>query len=215
MPSRKKIAARLRDAIGGDTSVRLSRVSRPTQSVNGFVVAVGKKWALLQRTMDGGFFDGHVAIRLDEVRSVRRDSTFESTFAKTRPEWPPAAPRPDEHVNLDTTSGMLASLLHAGELFGIERNKKYDATWIGVPNMLTRHWLYIWEVHPDARWYEQPLGYRLRSVTLVTMNDHYQRGLAAIVGPTAADASPKTWAANHRPPNQRKSDSPAGDEAAH
>ncbi|NNC14070.1 hypothetical protein HII28_19605 [Planctomonas sp. JC2975] len=198
MPNQKKIVARLRDAIGDDALVRLGRVSRPEQSVQGFVVAVGAKWALLQRTMDGGFFDGHLAIRLDEVNSIRVDSSFESTFARTQPEWPPASKHPGEHVDLDTTFGMLTSLLRAGELFGIERNKKYDATWIGVPNELTRRWLYIWEVRPDASWHEHPQGYRLGSLTMVTMNDHYQRGLAAVAGPAPAGASPSTWAAADR-----------------
>ena len=203
MPNQKTIVARLRDAIGIDAPVRLGRVSRPEQSVEGFVVAVGAKWALLQRTMDGGFFDGHLAIRLDEVNSIRADSSFESTFARTQPEWPPAPKHPSEHVDLDSTFGMLTSLLRPGELFGIERNKKYDACWIGVPNELTRRWLYIWEVRPDASWHDRPQAYRLRSLTMVTMNDHYQRALAAVAGPAPGDASPPTWAAAGRLPKSR------------
>ena len=185
--SQKKIRSRLHDAIGGEKLLRLRRVSRPSQFIEGFIVAVGREWALLQRTMDGGFFDGHVAIRVDEIAAVREDLSFESTFARTQPEWPPAPPHHDIHIDLDTTSGMLATFLRSGELFGIERNKKYDATWIGVPNELRRHWLYMWEVRPDASWHEEPLGYRIRSITMVTLDNHYQRALAAIAGPAPAD----------------------------
>ena len=194
MPSRKMIRSRLRKAVGGDRLVRLNRRSRPSEFVEGFVVAVGRRWALLHRTMDGGHFDGHTAIRLDEIDSVQTDTSFESVFARTQPEWPPAPPHPGEHLDLDTTSGMLTSLIRAGDLFAIERNKKFNAMWIGVPNELTRRWLYIWEVRADASWHEQPLGYRLRSIVFVTMNDHYQRGLAAIAGPAPEGASPADWA---------------------
>jgi hypothetical protein len=94
---------------------------------------------------------------------------------------------------------MLMSILRADELFGIERDKKYDAKWIGVPNELTRHWLYMWEVRPDATWHEQPRGYRLRDITLVTINDHYQRGLNAIAGPAPADPSAPTRFSDNGP----------------
>ncbi|WP_341994641.1 hypothetical protein [Microbacterium sp. LWH7-1.2] len=193
MASMKKIRAALHDAIGSEKLVRLDRASRPSQVIDGFVVAVGRGWALLQRTMDGGFFDGHLAIRLDEIRGVREDSSFESTFARSRPEWPPAPPVPDTELDLDSTTRMLTSLLRAGELFGIERNRKYDAKWIGVPNELTRHWLYMWEVRPDASWHEKPLGYRIRTITMVTINDHYQRALAVVAGQPPADPSDPAW----------------------
>jgi hypothetical protein len=197
VPRPEKIRTRLRNTVGSDTSVRLGRVSRPDQIIKGFVVAVGAKWALLEQIMDGGFFDGHVAIRLNEIANVRADTSFEPVFARTQPEWPPAPPH-NAPVDLNTTRGMLASLLRQGQLLGIERDKKYDGTWIGVPNELTRHWLYLWEVRPDATWHEQPLGYRLRTITMVTVNNHHQRGLAAIAGSAPADASPPNWAEPER-----------------
>lgn len=161
------------------------------------MIAVGKEWALLSRTMEGGFFDGHVAIRLSEIAGIRADGSFQSAFARTQPEWPPTPPH-GKPIDLDSTRGMLSSMLRAGELFGIERDKKYDATWIGVPHELTQPWLYMWEVSPDASWDEQPLGYRLRTITMVTINDHYQRGLTAIAGPAPAHASPSDWAQSDR-----------------
>jgi hypothetical protein len=191
--SPKKVSARLRRAVDDESLLRIALASRPGQMVDGFVVAVGNKWALLQRTMSGGFFDGHVAIRLREIAAIRNSSSFESSFARTQPEWPPAAPARPTTLDLDTTSGMLTSLLLPGELFGIERNKKYDATWIGVPDELTRHWLYMWEVRPDATWHERPFGYRLRTITMVTINDHYQRGLAVVADEPPIDHSAPPW----------------------
>ncbi|MDN3496941.1 hypothetical protein QL996_13445 [Planococcus sp. APC 4015] len=199
MPSAKKIRKKVTRAVGSERLMRLRRASRENQTIDGFAVAVGAEWALLHRTMDGGFFDGHVAIRLDDIASVDRVSSFETSFARTQPEWPPAAPARAAELDLDTTSGMLASLLHPGELFGIERNKKYDAIWIGVPDELTRRWLYMWEVSPDASWHAQPSGYRLRTITMVRTNDHYQRGLTAIAGAPPVDPSSPPWGSFREP----------------
>lgn len=75
---------------------------------------------------------------------------------------------------------MLVSFLAPGVLFSIERNKKYDAAWIGVPAELTRRHLYLWEVRPDATWHDAPLGYPPKSITIVRTGDHYLQGLASI-----------------------------------
>ncbi|WP_404442895.1 hypothetical protein LG315_08490 [Microbacterium marinum] len=183
---KKTVRRKLREAIGGSDLVRIDRVSRPSQTVEGFVVSVGKRWVLIQQTMDGGFFDGHVAIRISEVRRVREDSSFESAFARTRPEWPPTQPRSGRNVELDTTAGLFASLASRGQLFGIERNKKYDATWIGVLDEVAPPWLYMREVRPDATWHEEPRGYRLRTITLALVGTHYLQGLTSIAEPAPA-----------------------------
>ncbi len=180
---KKTIRRKLREAIGGSDLVVIDRVSRPSQTVKGFIVSVGRRWVLVHQTMDGGFFDGHVAIRISEVHRVRGDVTFESAFARTQPEWPPAQPRSDRDVELGTTAGLLASLASPGQLFGVERNKKYDAMWIGVLEGVIRPWLYMREVRPDATWHDEPLGYRLRTITLVLVGTHYLRGLTSIAEP--------------------------------
>lgn len=180
---KKNIRRKLREAVGGSNLVRIDRVSRPSQTVEGFIVSVGKRWVLIQQTMDGGFFDGHVAIRIDEIQRVREDSSFESAFAHTQPEWPPAQPHGSRDLDLDTTPGLLASLTSSGQLFGIERSKKYDATWIGVLDEVSPPWLYMLEVRPDATWHDVPYGYRLRTITLVFVGTHYLRGLSAVAEP--------------------------------
>ncbi|MHA7239115.1 hypothetical protein [Arthrobacter sp. TMS1-12-1] len=183
MPTIEKTRSRLLTAQQEQFMVRLGRRSRPGQRVDGFVVAVGRKWVLLAQTMDGGFFDGYAAVRLREISRVRPDRSFEQQFAKTRPEWPPGVPSGRPIPDLDTTSGMLKSFLAPGVLFSIERDKKYDAVWIGVPNELTRRYLYLWEVRPDATWHDAPQGYARRSITVARIGDHYLEGLAAIAGP--------------------------------
>lgn len=193
MPSPRKLRAALNRAKDDQSLLQLDRVTRPVETINGFVLAVGTKWALLQCTMDGGFFDGHIAIRLDEISGIRNDAGFQSAFARTRPEWPPSAPREAAVPDLDSTFGMLATVLRPDELAGIERNNRRGAKWIGVPDELTKHWMYMWEVRPDATWHDRPTGYRLGSIVMVTINDHYQRALAATAGPHPLDPSSPPW----------------------
>lgn len=194
MPSPKNLREALLTTIGSGEIVRLARVSRPGQHVDGFVVAVGRRWVLIARVMDGGFFDGHVAVRLREIGKVRPDRSFQSTFARTQPEWPPAPPAGIDALDLDTTAGVLTSLLKPGVIFGIEQDRKYDAIWIGVPHQLTKRWLYMWEARPNASWHDEPRGYRLKRITLVVLGDHYQTGLSAIADPPPEGASDESWA---------------------
>lgn len=149
---------------------------------------------LLAAIMEGGYFNGYAAIRLSDVKSLRLDGSFQAGFAKTQPEWPPSPPSTGEALDLDSTRGMLRSLLHENRLVGIERDLSVDAIWIGVPNQLSKRWLYLWEVDSKGVWHEEPLGYKIRTITTVIFNDHYQSALALMAGdpppPASADWSP-------------------------
>ena len=161
--------------------MKVTRTSQPSFSLDGFVVALGTKWVVLQRMMDGGFFDGHVAVRLSDIKKVVTDTSFEAGFASTQDEWPPALPETVETLDLNSTAGMLIGLLRPDRLVGIERKKPSDAIWIGVPYAVERATLFLWEAKPDATWHDQPYGYAFSSITTVVLNDHYQRGLTAML----------------------------------
>lgn len=178
-----KVRRKLLEARDEQSYVQLDLVSRKGQHVDGFVVAVGQKWVLVQRTMDGGFFDGYVVLRLREIRRVRLSTSFQGVFARSQPEWPPAAPPGMASMDLDRTRGVLEAMSARGGMFGIERDLKRDATWIGVFDEVVKQYLYLWEVGPDATWADEPLGYKIRSITMIVFEDHYQRGLASVAGP--------------------------------
>jgi len=181
-----KVRRRLQDAQESVVMVRVCRHSDP-EMVSGFVVDIGRKWVLLVRTMDGGFTDGHIAIRLSDIRKVSKDTSFEGRFARTLPDWPPRAPH-EEPIDLDRTRGLLRSFGTPGALVGIESTHRTSSTWIGIPNDIVGRWFYLWEVRPDASWHEQPLGYRLRKIVMVYSGSHYLRGLAAVAGEPPAGA---------------------------
>lgn len=163
----------------------------PTASRASFV-GLGEKWGLIARTLDGGYFDGYSAFRLKDVGRVHRDTTFQSRFARTQPEWPPTPPP----VDLDSTVGVLRSLATFAPLVGIEKANERDALWIGVPVKVGPKWTWLHEVRPDATWQHKPLGYKTRQITNVQVGDHYMTALAAMAGERPSPGS------DHAPRNR-------------
>jgi len=179
--SRARKADRLRRAAESQALVRIKRSPRNADRVDGIVVAVGSKWALIAHTGDGGFFEGLVAIRVKDVVKVKKDSSFEERFAQTQPEWPPKAPA---DLDLDTTPGLLRGMSAISPLLAIEQEGRFHSqmAWIGVVDEVTKRWLWLHEVRPNATWRKRPLGYKLRRITKVFISDRYLTALAAIAG---------------------------------
>ncbi|MDY0912292.1 hypothetical protein [Rathayibacter festucae] len=198
MSSTKKIRALLTTAQRERTHITVRFAFGNRGSIDGFVVGLGRKWALLAETMTGGSFDGYAAVRLTEIERARPNRSWEARFSRTRPEWPPCPPADRPAIDLDTTSGLLATFLDPDTLVAIERRKKYSAMWVGVPYALTRNWLSLWEVDAQAVWHERPLGYRPRTIALVRSGDHYLRGLSAVAGDRPPQDLPYDWAARSK-----------------
>ena len=138
--SRVATAGRLRRAAESQALVRIKRSPRNADRVDGIVVAVGSKWALIADTGDGGFFEGLVAVRVKDVVKVEKDSSFEERFARTRPERPPTAPA---DLDLDTTAGLLRGMSAISPLLAIEQERRFHSRmmWIGVVDEVTKRWL--------------------------------------------------------------------------
>ncbi|MDK8173504.1 hypothetical protein QP735_13310 [Curtobacterium citreum] len=177
----KKIRRRLDEAVGADHVVRVVRRTERGSRYSGFVLRVGAKWVLMAPLADGGAFDGLIAIRLREVHSVRRDTTFAARAARLRPEWPPSSLVP-AGIDLDTTAGVLRTIAAEGELIGIQTDQRLYALWIGLLHEVTRRWVYLHEVRPDASWRDVPLGYRLGRIDTVEAGGQYLRGLRTVAG---------------------------------
>lgn len=181
MLSAYEVARRLTEAVKSATLVRITRSPRNADRVDGFVLSVGAKWVLISKTGDGGYFDGLVAVRLKHVVKIADDSTFETRFARTQPEWPPKAPAA---VDLDSTRRLVETLSRISAVIGIEQEGRYRSamTWIGAVDEIDNGWLGLQEVRPNAKWRKQPRGYKLSRITKVTVSDRYQTALTAIAG---------------------------------
>lgn len=98
----EKVLKRLRRAQDELALVRIDR-GRDLDLIDGYVVAVGAGWLLLAALDDAIVLDGHIALRLNDVRRVGRRSNGEMAkqALALREQWPPSAP-PVE-VDLDTS----------------------------------------------------------------------------------------------------------------
>ena len=152
--------------------------------LEGFVLHVGRDWAVLAKVADGGWFDGYIAFRLRDVKSVKKGKGISATFSKSRPEWPPTSPF--EGKALDDVAEVLNAFGADAALFGIEKESERSALWIGVLYELTPKWLWLQEVDFKGRWATEPLGYKLKAITTVSSGDRYMHALREIAGPTPA-----------------------------
>lgn len=191
MPAADKIRRRLARRIGSKRSVHV-RCGDAAYTTDGFVLAIGRKWVLLAKTTEGGFFDGHVAIRLSAISEVRVDTGFQPRFARTQVEWPPGLPPGVVDPDLDTTEAMLSTLLVANRLVGLEPDG--TVIWIGIPYRLRGRSIALWEVDPKARWADKPRRHPLRQLVTVQLGTQYLRGLAAMTGPPPGKAQDSPWA---------------------
>ncbi|RHA40985.1 hypothetical protein [Cellulomonas rhizosphaerae] len=180
------VRRKLEASFGTQSLVRIERRPKRADRVDGFVVGLGRKWVLVAATMDGGYFDGFVAIRIRDIARVRRDRSFEGRVSRTQPEWPPTAPGA---VELDSTKGMLRTLAATSPLIGIQKERERSALWIGQLVEIDRGWLALHEVRPDATWQKRPRWYKLRAITHAQVGSHYLTGLTAVAGaaPTRRD----------------------------
>ncbi len=69
-------------------------------------------------------------------------------------------------------------------VIGIEQEQRLAAMWIGRLVQAGRKWTWLLEIRPDATWHEEPLGYRTKKITLVTIDSRYQRALRSVAGDT-------------------------------
>ncbi len=173
--------ARLRRAAEDKAFVRIVRSPRHADDIDGFVVAIGERWAVIQATLEGGYFDGYSAFRLKDLVAVKRQTGFGGDFARTLPTWPPRCP---EGLVLDSTKDVVRTMAQTSELIGIEAERQRRAIWIGEVFELSRTWTWLWEVRPNATWQSEPLGYRTKRITLISIDSMYQRALAEVAGPS-------------------------------
>ncbi|BDV31945.1 hypothetical protein [Microbacterium terricola] len=182
MATQLRVVSRLTAAAVSQEIVALWSRSDPDDRIDGFVVAVGAKWALIALTLDGGYFDGHELVRIKNVRKVRHNRSFESRFSRTLPEWPPAPPATPEPIDLNSTRRMLRTAVPAGALIGIECEHRPGMRNIGVVVDTTSQRIVLQEVDPHAAWIEGTRRWRIRRLVTVTLDDGYQRALAELAG---------------------------------
>ena len=181
MGTRAKLARAQRD----HSLVRIERSLKHADHIDGFIVDVGARWCIVQGTREGGYFDGYSAFRLQDVKKIhRRKHDFAEQFARTLPTWPPSSPQPFE---LDSAVSVIRGMGARNSLIGIEREGRRSAIWIGRLSAVAHKWTWLLEVRPDGSWREEPLGYKTKQITLVSIDSMYQRALTVVAGSAPGD----------------------------
>jgi len=176
-----KIRKKLHQTRTKQTYVRVERA--PKHSVGyleGFVVGVGREWALLAQTSDGGWPDGYIAFRLSDVKSIKSNTGISEKFARLQIDWPPI--NPFTGVDLNSVTGVITGLAAGQQLVGIEKERERDALWIGQLDDIWPKWVWLTEVDSTGTWLPAPLGYRLRRITTVQTGTRYLQALSQVAG---------------------------------
>ncbi len=173
------IREKLEQALAEQRLVRIERTLEFADREDGFVVAIGATWLLLNRVVDGGHPDGFLAMRVRDVRAVRKDRSFARKVARALPSWPPVAP---STVLLDNTRELLGSIGSDHRLFGVEKQRERRAMWIGQLESLGEKRAWLHELDTKARWRKKPVGYKLSAITSVMFGDRYLASLALAAG---------------------------------
>lgn len=160
---------RLHTSLDERRMVRIEFGSKHISRADGYVVALGDEWGLLAATMDGGYFNGYRAFQLRDVRQVRWDTSFESRFAPTQPEWPPVSPG----VDLSSTARVIESLAASFPLVSVEHRDAHGCMWVGRPVRFKRKWLVLQEVEPNGSWDDKLQEHRFRSIFNVEVGNRY------------------------------------------
>jgi hypothetical protein len=179
------VARRLRRALdrkGG--LVRLQRNIVGGDVIQGYVVAVGTKWLLLHALGGSVFLEGHCALRIADVVSVRRPANrrFVRRAIELDGQWPPCAPTGT--VALDTTRGLIESLARLSPLVTVHTERRHPGIcYIGVPQAYPQGSVELLDITSKASWVDKPRRWRLRDITRVEIGGPYERALYEIGGP--------------------------------
>lgn len=186
MTPTREVRERLQAALDERHLVRIERSPRFANHNDVYVLAVGSKWVLTIQVVDGGYFDDYRVVRLRDITKVSPHKGFAVEFATTVNVWPPQLPA--HAIDLESTNGMLGTVGANGVIFGIEKERRRSAMWIGILDEVHDGTLWLRELDTKARWRKRPRGYRLARITSVSWGGRYMGALEASAGERPASA---------------------------
>jgi len=178
MTSARKIRRLIDSALDEGALIRLTSSAKHADPVDMIVVGVGSDWVLGVTIVDG-YFDGHHAMRLADVRGVETNTNFFARMARTLPDWPP---RLEPEVDLDSTRGVLRWFAARYPILAFEKAHERRAVWIGTLVEQRGKHFSVHEISPRAEWLLSPLWYRRRDVTAIAGGGRYNIALQTVAG---------------------------------
>ena len=181
MPSRRRVRFELKTAAAHVELVRIVRTIRRADKLEGFVLETGSEWLLMHELNPEMFLDGHVAVRVADVRSVKPlgSSSFPARVLRHYGD----KPRRPGRVELTSALTVIESASKRFPLVTIHVERRDPAVcYIGVPLHITSRSLRLREITPEAQWEDEPRTYLLRDITQVEIGGRYERALLAVGG---------------------------------
>lgn len=162
--------------------MQLTRSIKRSDKIDGFVVAVGRRWVLLAVLDDLIILNGFVAVRCDDVARVQRRGGPESFVGRALAsggQWPPA---PTE-VELDAPAGLLQTAAAKWPLLTLHFELD-DPTvcYVGRPVGFTKRSVEWRDISPEADWSTDVAKRPLSQLTRVEFGGRYEEALAAVGG---------------------------------
>lgn len=181
------VHGRLESALKEQSLVRVSRVIRRSDKIDGFVVGIGQGWVLLAELDHGIDLNGFQALRLQDLAKVDvrgGPETFAGRALAARSQWPPMS----AEVDLDSLTGLIQSAAEAAPLVALFIEEEDPGVcFVGRPTSFTSRSVRLLEISAEAQWNREPSEWRLANVTRVEFGSRYEEALALVGGaPPAA-----------------------------
>lgn len=189
MRSRLEVRDGLEQAMKDQTLVRLRSKHRKADPVDGFVVALGRRWAALALVDDASRPNGWDLVRLREVAALERrhNSSVVQQILTARDAWPLAAP---EGIAVDRARELTDALVARAELVSVHvEGFDAESLWLGLPISHRDGELEVHEINVRGRWSRRPTFFDVKAVTRYTLGNGYADSLALVAGVRPALAS--------------------------
>lgn len=175
------IRSDLKEATANHGLVRILRTIPRGDKLEGFVLDVGSQWLLLHVLSSDVFLNGHAALRVSDVRSVK-PLGITSFWARALKHYAENPRRPGR-VNLTSTRTVVETLARRFPLITIHTERRDpNVCYIGIPDAITSQSLRLREITPEARWENESTTYRLKEITRVEIGGRYEAALLAVGG---------------------------------
>jgi hypothetical protein len=183
-----KVSTEIRDclsvAVKDNALIRIDRRIKKADRLEGYLVGLGKRWALLHLVSHDWFLNGYTAIRIRDVKRVRRWDEGSEFPARALAHFGQTA-LPVCGIELDSTRSLIESTAQRSPLVTIfTEYRRPDVCYIGKPVAMGRRKLRMVQIDPGAVWRRKPTKWDLREVSRVEFGGRYEQALAALGGRT-------------------------------
>lgn len=179
--SKQSIRDQLVDVEASRTFVKIRRCIRKAEVIEGFVVGVGKQWALVHAASSHQFLDSHAAIRISDVCAITRSD--KDSFDVRALELLNERPETLSDVDLSSDESVIRTMGENTPLITIHTERAWpDECYIGELRGITDGKVLLREINPNAKWSNENTSWRLKDVTQVERGGRYEQALQLVGG---------------------------------